>query len=236
MSRVYMIVVLILLPFLGSAQSEGTIIREYISRAAWEEKTVGKEYDFEVKKEEVEEEYDPADFGPFFRFFLQLAPLLKGALIVLFIGLLAFLLIKMIPVYQENKEQKVIDYEVEITDAEQLTHQLQLHKLEYSLQQFLGTMAYRSAIRTYYLMVVKLLEENGHITWRKEKTNMDYIRELEGTALMEVFKTLTKAYENAWFGFILPTEEEFTVLSTSFDNFLQEIKNQSSTPKSLSRG
>ena len=59
---------------------------------------------------------------------------------------------------------------------------------------------YRLAIRYMYLKSLKLLSLNNSINWHFEKTNSDYLREIEDENLREAFKKTSYLYDNIWYG------------------------------------
>jgi len=70
---------------------------------------------------------------------------------------------------------------------------------------------YRLAIRYYYLLALKELSQHKIITWEQDKTNADYIDEIENEALQLNFKHVTKIYDYVWYG-------SFTVDASKFEN------------------
>ena len=65
---------------------------------------------------------------------------------------------------------------------------------------------YKLAIRFSFIYIIRLLDENGIIKWRKQKTNYDYLKELEGNPFKDSFNYCKLIFENLWYG------------STSFSN------------------
>jgi hypothetical protein len=59
---------------------------------------------------------------------------------------------------------------------------------------------YRSAVRLYYLNIIKLLAQRGYIHWKKEKTNFEYSEELRETLFYKEFLELTKIFERVRYG------------------------------------
>ncbi|SDH90673.1 DUF4129 domain-containing protein [Winogradskyella thalassocola] len=69
---------------------------------------------------------------------------------------------------------------------------------------------YRLAIRYYYLLSLKYLTETDHILWQPQKTNEDYINEINKEFLKADFKNITRIYDYVWYG-------EFNVDATKFE-------------------
>jgi hypothetical protein len=84
---------------------------------------------------------------------------------------------------------------------------------------------YKLAIRLYFLDLLKTLNENGTITWTKDKTNRDYLSELFSKQYyFDEMRRLTLAYERVWYGEHTPTEESYVELQSKFQEVGQKIK------------
>ena len=84
---------------------------------------------------------------------------------------------------------------------------------------------YRLAIRYYYLQTLKFLTEKNIISWEPEKTNEDYIKEIDTDSLNSDFKTITKIYDYVWYGEFGIDEFKFEKLKTTFETVNNSIKN-----------
>lgn len=69
---------------------------------------------------------------------------------------------------------------------------------------------YKNAIRLSYLRLLKNLTDEDLITWKADKTNLDYIAELKLSKLQTPFKKTTVVFEHVWYG-------EFTINQNHFD-------------------
>ena len=69
---------------------------------------------------------------------------------------------------------------------------------------------YKNAIRLSYLKLLKTLTDEDLITWKADKTNLDYIAELKQSPLQTPFKKTTIVFEHVWYG-------EFTINESHFD-------------------
>jgi len=79
---------------------------------------------------------------------------------------------------------------------------------------------YRSAIRMQFIKVLQILQENNHINWKPEKTNRDYLKELNGTTQKNDFRKLSSIYELVWYGNTKIERESFEQLNPSFEKFI----------------
>jgi len=59
---------------------------------------------------------------------------------------------------------------------------------------------YKLAIRFSFIYIIRLLDENGIIKWRKQKTNHEYLNELEGNPFKDSFSYCKLIFENLWYG------------------------------------
>ncbi len=84
---------------------------------------------------------------------------------------------------------------------------------------------YRLAIRYYYLQTLKFLTEKNIISWEPEKTNEDYIKEIDIDSLNTDFKSVTKIYDYVWYGEFSIDELKFEKLKTTFETVNNSIKN-----------
>lgn len=82
----------------------------------------------------------------------------------------------------------------------------------------------RDAVRFRYLHTLQLLEARQLIAPGKDKTNMDFLRELSRTAFHKPFAALTLHYEYVWYGKLPLSNGQFTQLDDQFAAFSQSIK------------
>jgi hypothetical protein len=91
------------------------------------------------------------------------------------------------------------------------------------LAQALAEGNYKLAVRLYYLALLQKLNEVGLIIWQKEKTNRDYLSELAQREHYHDVRSLTRAYEQVWYGEHLVSESTFQKLSGSFEDLNQKL-------------
>ena len=85
----------------------------------------------------------------------------------------------------------------------------------------------RDAVRFRYLHSLQLLEARELIAPGKDKTNMDFLRELSRTAFHKPFAALTLHYEYVWYGKAPLSNGQFSLLDDQFAAFTQSIKQHS---------
>lgn len=84
----------------------------------------------------------------------------------------------------------------EIVEEEMVEHGVSLSLLERAEQ----AGQYDIAVRLLYISLLKELQDARLIRYRKDYSNRDYRRQLEGNTLREPFTAVTRAYERFWYG------------------------------------
>jgi len=85
---------------------------------------------------------------------------------------------------------------------------------------------YRLAIRLLYLKVINQLRLKEYIHFSKEKTNVDYLHDLNNEELKSGFYTITSIYNRIWYGDIEITEDQFLRFEQRFLSFYTAIDGQ----------
>jgi len=108
-----------------------------------------------------------------------------------------------------------------------ISHDLEQNILQTDFQvlvkQAIEYKQYRLAIRYYYLWSLKYLAQNNKIEWHFEKTNLDYLNELENKELKSQFGYLSYLYNYCWYGEFSLDEHEFKAGESTFKNFLKTL-------------
>ena len=81
----------------------------------------------------------------------------------------------------------------------------------------------RLAIRYYYLWLLKKMSEKHIIEWNPEKTNSDYLYEIQIQSLKNEFSYLSYLYNYIWYGEFEITEASFDTIKKTFDTTIQSI-------------
>lgn len=80
----------------------------------------------------------------------------------------------------------------------------------------------RLAVRFSYMWLLQLFQERGLIQYRIDKTNYDYIAELDDKAWKQPFRQVVRQYEFSWYGQYPITEQQYHDFQVQF----QSLKNQ----------
>lgn len=83
---------------------------------------------------------------------------------------------------------------------------------------------YRLAIRLLFLRLLKNLSEKNIIQYKQDKTNLDYLSQLNSTRYYPGFFRITRNYEYSWYGKFEVKEEAYHVIRKDFDNFEQQLR------------
>jgi len=83
---------------------------------------------------------------------------------------------------------------------------------------------YAEAIRLYYILALKNLSESGNINLRKDKTNREYLYELNGKTVYQPFEKLTFYFEYIFYGKFDATEAIFNQVQENYGNLSQNIR------------
>lgn len=78
---------------------------------------------------------------------------------------------------------------------------------------------YRFAVRLNYLKVLKLLADRGIISWRIEKTNREFVREIKLKQIKSAFENITSNFELIWYGGLTIEADSYNEIKESFTSF-----------------
>lgn len=78
---------------------------------------------------------------------------------------------------------------------------------------------FRKAVRLYFLKILKELNQENLISWKQDKTNADYQKELRKTPYDKQFGELSRLYEYIWYGDFKLDEADFLEVIQKFNQF-----------------
>lgn len=78
---------------------------------------------------------------------------------------------------------------------------------------------YRLAIRLMYLRLLKDLTEHNIIQYKQDRTNFDYLLQLQPTAYYKDFFRVTRHYEYSWYGKFDVSADAYGIIKNEFDGF-----------------
>ncbi|MBK8501506.1 MAG: hypothetical protein IPL46_04455 [Saprospiraceae bacterium] len=80
---------------------------------------------------------------------------------------------------------------------------------------------YRLAVRMQFIRVLQYLSESGFIIWKPNKTNRQYLIEIEDKNHYVVFKELSYIYDLVWYGHTVISNHDFDRINPKFQKFLE---------------
>lgn len=78
---------------------------------------------------------------------------------------------------------------------------------------------FRKAVRLYFLKIIKELNQQNLISWKLDKTNSDYLKELHNSSYYNQFYELSRLYEYIWYGDFKLDEANFLMVIQKFNQF-----------------
>lgn len=94
---------------------------------------------------------------------------------------------------------------------------------EQKMQQALAAQQYNLAIRYGFLHLLQQLEKNHKITYREDKTNYEYYKELSSTALHTSFRAISMHYEWVFYGHYESSAQDFQSYKQKIDQLLLQL-------------
>lgn len=122
-------------------------------------------------------------------------------------------------IFAKDANKKTIYY----TDIEKNIHLLDFKKL---IEECLERGEKRLCIRYYYLWLLKIMAQNHYIEWDIEKTNSDYLYEIQSPVLKEEFTYLSYLYNYIWYGEFEIDDKMFEKAQISFKNSIKKFSNE----------
>lgn len=100
-----------------------------------------------------------------------------------------------------------------------------IHSIPFAdaIAQAINQQNYRLAIRLMYLQTLKQLTDKGFINWQINKTNYEYLRELQQHPQQQMFRELTYHFEYAWYGDLPVNQQAFQGIQNVFNQFNNKL-------------
>lgn len=197
-----------------------------VNKEVWKERTKEISYG-ERRTPEPEPEQEDAEIpeistpsAPLFNL-EALSPIIMTAVIVIIAALIVYLLVYRFR--DRDLRAKARDANTTV-DLDKVEEQLESTDVRSLLQRAIDKGDHRTALRLYYLLLLQQMSLSGLIRWSKEKTNLEYLLELDDDALASDFKALTIAYERIWYGDRALDRRRFTQLQPTFDELIRRIR------------
>ena len=123
---------------------------------------------------------------------------------------------------RQPADRRLKNLKGEIT-PDNIEQYLEVADIDPFLAQALAAGQYDLAIRYRYLRCLQQLGIRQLVKLAVEKTNRQYLRELDGSGLKPEFARLTLTYENVWYGRQPIDSQRYQELAPMYDVFLKKI-------------
>lgn len=92
--------------------------------------------------------------------------------------------------------------------------------LPLAIQQAVADKNYRLATRYYYILLLQKLAEAGHIKYKEDTTNMQYLTQVYSKSFYKDFFSVTRHYEYVWYGEMPIDETIYKAVEAEFASLL----------------
>lgn len=147
-------------------------------------------------------------------------PLSQYFFIALGVAVVAFIAYKMIgaeALFSKKSKEAFLPYDVMNENIHEIDYKAELARL-------VSEGKYRLAVRLLYLQSLKKLSDNHVIDWRPEKTNYNYLAEINQPELRAEFARLTHQFDYIWYGDFPVDKIKFEPINQTFSHFNAQIK------------
>jgi hypothetical protein len=163
----------------------------------------------------IKEIFGIDNFNGFWEFVFDILP---------YVGILIFLLIIIWYLVKYNTGSQIMRQHdksnVTLTEEEEL---LMKKDLEDLANKAIENEQYKLAVRYLYLFCLKRLDMKRLVRFSNEKTNFDYVKEIQQTDIALAFKTITISYEQIWYGGLVFDKFYFSKISSIIKKFHQKL-------------
>lgn len=106
--------------------------------------------------------------------------------------------------------------ELSVADIFSLDYETEIHKA-------IADQNYRMAVRLWYLRILKEMADGNLIQYKHERTNRDYLNQLQDGEYYKDFFRLTREFEYTWYGKFELDEAAFVLIQRDFSFFKQRL-------------
>ena len=138
--------------------------------------------------------------------------------------ILAALFIFLVYWYIRNKKPSDRAVNLKVVDLEWNPEVITKTELELRLEEALLNQNYREGVRIYFTFILKELNRNNWIHWKKEKTNHDYLLETLGKPNAHLFAECVRIYDLVWYGEYEIDEAVFEQIKPTLHNYYQLLE------------
>lgn len=147
--------------------------------------------------------------------------ILEYIIYILMGGLVIYLLVRFL--IGENVSSIFKKSNAGIVDVNLSEEHIEHIDLDALLHNAIAEKDFRLAIRYQYLKTLKVLSQKSIIDWNYEKTNRDYLGEINAPALQKLFKEVSYLYDYIWYGEQYINEETYGIAESRFQVLEKQI-------------
>ncbi|WP_341899879.1 hypothetical protein [Fluviicola taffensis] len=140
--------------------------------------------------------------------------------IILLVVALAILIYYMIK--NRSPRIKTIPFEALVEDLNPA--EISKTELELRLEEATASGNYKECVRIYFLFAMKELIQRRWIFWKREKTNMHYIIEVQGRPIAREFEQIVSIYDLVWYGDYNIDSASYQVIEPQLKTAFQKIE------------
>ncbi|MDT0647339.1 DUF4129 domain-containing protein [Zunongwangia sp. F260] len=146
--------------------------------------------------------------GGFLQFIITIFPYVILAIVL---GFVFWLITRLDP--KSSLLSTPVEPEVFLSEEEEIIQSKDISRL---IEEAIANKEYRLAVRYYYLLNLKRLDENGIISYQFQKTNQDYSAEIQKETIKHQFRKITRLYDFIWYGDFKVSETDFRLAERGF--------------------
>lgn len=175
----------------------------FISKKSWKENI--KKYDYNENFKEIKNKESKSNNS----FFANLAKSRRITIFIVIIILIVVLIFLILGVYKDFK----LRIKNKTDKGSAVIENIETADLDNLLLAAIDNRLYKEAIRYKYLILLRDLNAKKLISWKKDKTNGQYIREMIRSAGFDLFRVITIKFEYFWYG-------EYSVEEADYSNIV----------------
>ena len=166
---------------------------------------------FYKKKIQPQQKKTPAPESPLFQAILWLV------IIGVFIAVLVMYLSgSNVRLFRKNKAIASTEEHIETDDIFAINYTKEINKAA-------SAGNYRLAVRLHFLRLLRQLSDNNLIQYKHDRTNFDYLLQMNKTNFYPEFSGLTRSYEYSWYGQFDIDQDKYAVIKNEFETLTRKI-------------
>lgn len=109
------------------------------------------------------------------------------------------------------------------TNTDEIPEDIFAIQYQHEIEKAIRAGNYRLAVRLMYLRLLKSMSEKNIIQYKQDRTNLDYLLQLQPTGYYKDFFRITRNYEYSWYGLFDVSREAYDIIRSDFNQFERRI-------------